>query len=40
MEEIEALNSIAWWDWPDYKIKENYDDFYLNIKDFIRKYGS
>lgn len=36
--EIEALNRIAWWDWSDEKIKENYDDFYLNIKDFILKY--
>ena len=37
-EEIEALNRIAWWNWPDEKIRENYEDFYLNIRDFIRKH--
>lgn len=36
--EIEALNKIAWWDWPDEKIRENYDDFYLDIKEFIKKH--
>ena len=37
-EEIEALNRIAWWDWSDEKIKENYDDFFLDIYEFIRKH--
>lgn len=37
-EEIAALNRIAWWDWNDEKIKENFDDFYLDIKSFISKY--
>lgn len=37
-EEIEALNRIAWWNWPDEKIRENYEDFYLDIKEFIRKH--
>lgn len=37
-EEIAALNRIAWWDWPDEKIKENFGDFYLDIKSFISKY--
>lgn len=37
-EEIEALNRIAWWNWPDEKIRENYKDFYLNIQEFIRKH--
>lgn len=37
-EEIECLNKIAWWDWPDDKIKENFDDFYLPARDFIRKH--
>lgn len=37
-EQIEALNKIAWWDWTDDEIRERYDDFYLNIEDFIRKY--
>ena len=36
--EIEALNRIAWWDWPDEKIREYYEDFYLNIQEFIRKH--
>ncbi len=37
-EEIEALNRIAWWNWPDEKIRENYEDFYLDIREFIRKH--
>ena len=37
-EEIEALNRIAWWNWSDEKIRENYDDFYLGVKEFIYKY--
>lgn len=37
-EQIEALNQIAWWDWPDEKIRKNYNDFYLDIKEFIKKY--
>ncbi|MCI8597095.1 MAG: CatB-related O-acetyltransferase [Lachnospiraceae bacterium] len=37
-DEIEALNRIAWWNWPDEKIRENYEDFYLDIKEFIRKH--
>lgn len=30
--EIKALNRIAWWNWPDEKIKENFDDFYIGIR--------
>ena len=37
-EEIEALNRIAWWNWSDEKIRENHDDFYLGVKEFIYKY--
>lgn len=37
-EEIECLNRIAWWDWSDDEIRERYDDFYLPIHEFIRKY--
>ncbi len=37
-EQIEALNRISWWDWPDEIIRERYDDFYLPIEDFISKY--
>lgn len=38
-EEIEALNRIAWWNWSDEKIRENYNDFFLNIKEFIDKHN-
>lgn len=37
-EQIQALNRIAWWEWPDEKIRENYDDFYKNIEEFIKKH--
>jgi len=37
-EEIQSLNKIAWWDWPDDDIRERYDDLYLPVKEFIRKY--
>ncbi len=37
-EEIKNLNRIAWWDWSDEKIKENYDDFYLPVGEFIKKH--
>lgn len=36
--QIEALNSIQWWNWSDAEIRERYDDFYLPIEDFIQKY--
>ena len=37
-EEIQSLNKIAWWDWSDDEIRERYDDLYLPVKEFIRKY--
>lgn len=37
-EEIESLNKIAWWDWSDGDIRERYDDLYLPVGEFIRKY--
>lgn len=37
-DEIEILNKIAWWDWTDNEIRERYDDFYLPIDEFIKKY--
>lgn len=37
-EQIEALNKVAWWDWTDDDIRERYDDFYLDITDFLKKY--
>lgn len=37
-EQILELNRIAWWNWSDEEIRERFDDFYLPIDDFIRKY--
>lgn len=37
-EQIEALNEICWWDWPDEKIRECYEDFYLPVDEFIQKH--
>ena len=37
-EEIKALNEIAWWDWSDKKISENYDDLYLLADEFIKRH--
>lgn len=37
-EQINKLNKIAWWNWPDELIWERYDDFYIEIDQFIDKY--
>jgi acetyltransferase-like isoleucine patch superfamily enzyme len=37
-EQIAALNKIAWWDWPDEKIRQCYDDFFEDIEVFIEKH--
>lgn len=37
-EQIEKLNAVAWWDWSDEQIRECYDDFYLDIEEFLRKH--
>lgn len=37
-EEIAELNKIKWWDWTNEEIRERYDDFYLPIEEFIRKW--
>lgn len=37
-EQIEALNKIAWWDWSDDEIRNRYEDFYLPVEEFIKKY--
>lgn len=37
-EEIAALNRIKWWDWPNEMIRCYYDDFFLDIKEFICKH--
>lgn len=39
-EQIDKLNKIAWWDWPDEKIRKYYDDFYEDIEFFIKKHGA
>jgi len=36
-EQIAALNEIKWWDWPDWLIRERFDDFYLPIDEFIER---
>ncbi len=38
-EEIRELKRIAWWNWEDDKIRECYDDFFLPVKEFIRKHN-
>ena len=37
-EQIKKLKQIAWWDWPDDKIRKYYDDFYLEGEAFIEKH--
>lgn len=37
-EQIMALNKIAWWNWPDEKIREYYDDFFEKVELFIAKH--
>lgn len=37
-EQIDALNRIAWWNWPDKKIRECFHDFYLDIRSFIDRH--
>lgn len=38
-EQIDALNKIQWWNWTDDEIRDRYDDFYLPIEDFTKKYS-
>lgn len=38
-DEIRELLLIQWWDWNDSIIKARTNDFYLPIRDFLRKYG-
>ncbi len=37
-DQIDGLNTIAWWDWSDDMIRARYEDFYLPIDEFILKY--
>ncbi len=36
--QINALNKICWWNWTDDEIRKNFEDFYLPVNDFIKKY--
>ena len=38
-EQISALLKIAWWNWPECKVKNCIDDFYLDIDSFIATYA-
>jgi acetyltransferase-like isoleucine patch superfamily enzyme len=35
---IEALEAIAWWDWPEQTIQERVEDFYGPVDAFVQKY--
>ena len=35
---IEKLLKIEWWHWSYDKVKENLDDFYLPIEEFVNKH--
>lgn len=36
---IESLQKIAWWNWENNKVEENWKDFYLPIESFINKWN-
>jgi len=36
---IKKLKKIAWWDWSNEKIKQEYTVFYGKVSDFIEKYS-
>ena len=36
--QIKSLNRIRWWDWTDDEIRSRFEDFYIPIEDFIKKY--
>jgi virginiamycin A acetyltransferase len=38
--QIAELLKIAWWNWPEEKIKANIDYFYGDIDDFIKKFAA
>lgn len=37
---VERLLQLAWWEWPDAKIKDNLDWFYAPIGDFLQHFES
>jgi acetyltransferase-like isoleucine patch superfamily enzyme len=38
--QIDQLESIAWWNWNDGKIVENIEKFYGDVDEFIKEFGS
>jgi acetyltransferase-like isoleucine patch superfamily enzyme len=38
--QINYLKKIAWWSWSDEKIRQHYDDFFINIDLFIELHSS
>lgn len=36
--QIAGLNQIQWWNWTDAQIRERYNDLYLPIDEFLKKY--
>ena len=38
LEQVQAMNQIAWWNWDEDTIKQRVDDFHLSIPEFIEKY--
>lgn len=36
---IESLKKIAWWNWENHKVEENWKDFYLPKESFINKWN-
>lgn len=39
-DQIEELLKIAWWDWPEPKIRAHLDDFYGDVDTFIERHRS
>lgn len=37
---IDALQRIAWWDWPAGVVESRVDDFYLPVAEFVAKYDT
>lgn len=39
-DEINILETIKWWDWPEEIMKKRVEDFYLNKDEFFEKYSN
>jgi hypothetical protein len=35
---VKRLLRIAWWDWPDEKIRENLEWFYRPVTEFVEQF--